>query len=90
MKKIKQLFSGSIFRSIMSSYIIICGIILLGTMAGYIYNYHVLESNTKSLAVQRAQIMAANFDKEFAYLTDTQMFLPQYYCLFFVYKWGNI
>ncbi|WP_026660592.1 helix-turn-helix domain-containing protein [Butyrivibrio sp. AC2005] len=68
MKKLSNLLGGSIFKSILSSYIIICGIILLGTMAGYVYNYRVLESNTESLAAQRAQIMAANFDKEFAQL----------------------
>ena len=59
---------GSIFKSIMSSYIIICAIILIGTMAGYFYNYRVINNNIASIAQQRAEITAANLDKEFAQL----------------------
>ena len=63
-----RLFGGNIFKSIMSSYLIICGIILLGTMAGYFYNYKVIGNNIESIAEQRAEITAANLDKEFAQL----------------------
>ena len=69
MKKDTKPFGGSIFRSIMSSYIIICGIILLGTMVGYLYNYRVLNNNTASLASQKAEITAANLDIEFGQLS---------------------
>lgn len=66
-----KIFGGSIFKSIMSSYIVICLIVLLGTMAGYIYNYKVIDANIASLAKQRAEITAANLDKEFAqYLSN--------------------
>ncbi len=71
MRTKKPLFGGSIFKSIMSSYIVICLIVLLGTMAGYIYNYKVIDKNIASLARQRAEITAANLDKEFAqYLSN--------------------
>ena len=63
-----KLFGGSIFKSIMSSYLIICGIILCATMAGHIYNYKVIGDNIESIAQQRAEITAANLDKEFAQL----------------------
>ena len=68
MKAGTGLFGGNIFKSIMSSYLIICGIILLGTMAGYFYNYKVIGNNIESIAEQRAEITAANLDKEFAQL----------------------
>ena len=60
MKAGTGLFGGNIFKSIMSSYLIICGIILLGTMAGYFYNYKVIGNNIESIAEQRAEITAAN------------------------------
>ncbi|MCR5558298.1 MAG: hypothetical protein K6F75_12170, partial [Butyrivibrio sp.] len=63
-----RLFGGSIFKSIMSSYLIICGIILIGTMTGYLYNYRVINDNISSIAQQRSEISAANLDKEFAQL----------------------
>lgn len=66
-----KLFGGKIFKSIMSSYIIICLIILLGTMAGYLYNYRVIEDNIASIAGQRAEITAANLDKEFTQLLSS-------------------
>ncbi len=68
MRSKTRLFGGSIFKSIMSSYIIICGIILIATMAGYFYNYKVIGDNIVSIADQRAEITAANLDKEFAHL----------------------
>ena len=68
MKSKNGLLGGSIFKSIMSSYLIICGIVLLGAMIGYIYNYKVIGDNIASLAKQRAEITAANLDKEFAQL----------------------
>jgi AraC-like DNA-binding protein len=63
--KTNKKIGGNIFKSIMSSYIAICLIVLAGTMVGYIYNYKVIDSNIASLAQQRAVITAANLDKEF-------------------------
>ena len=63
--KTNKKIGGNIFKSIMSSYIVICLIVLAGTMAGYIYNYKVIDNNIASLAQQRAVITAANLDKEF-------------------------
>ncbi len=68
MKKRGSIFGGSIFRSIMCSYLVICGIILVGSMAVHFYNYKVISDNIESIAKQRTQITAVSIDKEFAQL----------------------
>lgn len=75
MKSKTKLLGGNFFKSIMSSYIVICGIILLGTMVGYFYNYRVIEANIASIAGQRAEITAANLDKEFAQLLGSAEYI---------------